>query len=333
MAMVQRERIEIIEYLRGLAAISVMWYHFTGPAGLFEEYGALGAWLGGKGWLGVEVFFVISGFILPFSMHRAHYRLADFGTFVVKRIIRLDPPYLANILLVLFIWYAAGLVPHFEGVSFSLEPVRILCHLGYLNAIVGFGWYNPVYWTLAIEFQYYLLLALSVPLLTHPQAALRWLFPLLLALGGWVLPQRNLVFFWLGLFALGMVTFQMRRGLIQHWQYAVSMAVIAALNVVTYGWTIAVVGLATAVTIAVVRPPKVAWLAFLGMISYSLYLVHLPIGVRFIRLGVRMTDSLTGRFVVLGVSIAMTLWAAYLWYRCFERPAQRWSAAIRYKGE
>ena len=51
------------------------------------------------GWAGVEVFFVISGFIIPFTLWQSGYRLKNYARFILKRIIRLDPPYLLSILL------------------------------------------------------------------------------------------------------------------------------------------------------------------------------------------------------------------------------------------
>ena len=50
--------------------------------------------IGAYGWLGVDVFFVISGFIVPYAMLRAGYTLSAWPTFILKRLIRVEPPYL-----------------------------------------------------------------------------------------------------------------------------------------------------------------------------------------------------------------------------------------------
>ena len=75
-----------VEYLRGLAALSVTWFHLTNTYSLnwVRESGSLG-------WLGVEAFFVISGFIIPYSLHRSGYTLRDFPNFMLRRIVRLEP--------------------------------------------------------------------------------------------------------------------------------------------------------------------------------------------------------------------------------------------------
>jgi len=91
-------RVEIIDSLRGLAAFAVAWVHFTNGGNLIQA-----GWLktsGAYGWLGVEVFFVISGFIIPFSLYHSGYRFpSHVGRFIFKRILRLDPPYLVTIAL------------------------------------------------------------------------------------------------------------------------------------------------------------------------------------------------------------------------------------------
>lgn len=110
------------------------------------------------GWLGVPVFFVISGFVIPYAMYNAGYSLSHFGRFLAKRLIRLDPPYLASILLILLVGILPTFVPGFAGQRPSFPTAQVLAHLGYLNTFLGYQWLNPVYWSLAIEFQYYLLI-------------------------------------------------------------------------------------------------------------------------------------------------------------------------------
>src|SRR6185295_7492339 len=157
-----RSRVEIVEPLRGFAALAVSWYHFTQGGGLMQP-----GWLkstGTYGWLGVEVFFVVSGFVIPFAMNRGQYiASADLGTFLLKRIVRLYPPYLFAIALVLVLWYLSAAIPGFRGTPPSVELVPLILHFGYLNSLLGYPWALPVMWSLAIEFQFYVLVAFAYP--------------------------------------------------------------------------------------------------------------------------------------------------------------------------
>ena len=71
-------------------------YHFTG--GLDRWIKASGA----RGYLGLTIFFVISGLVIPYAMWRGRYRgPADAPAFILKRLTRLKPPYFAAIAITL----------------------------------------------------------------------------------------------------------------------------------------------------------------------------------------------------------------------------------------
>src|ERR1035438_4700620 len=108
-----RRRLGTIDCLRSVAALSVAWFHFTVASGILHSGGLY--YSGLYGWVGVEMFFVISGFIIPYSLYGAGYRNRDFGLFLIKRIARLDPPYFADILLCIALSYAVTLAPGFRG--------------------------------------------------------------------------------------------------------------------------------------------------------------------------------------------------------------------------
>jgi peptidoglycan/LPS O-acetylase OafA/YrhL len=65
----QSDRIVTVDALRGVASLSVAWFHLTQPnpalaPGIIKSSGAYG-------WLGVHIFFVISGFVIPYSLDKA----------------------------------------------------------------------------------------------------------------------------------------------------------------------------------------------------------------------------------------------------------------------
>ena len=109
------DRLAVIDLLRGIAASAVAWFHFTRGNPRFLPEGALRS-SGAYGWLGVEVFFVISGFIIPFALYKEGYQLRlHWKRFIAKRLIRLDPPYLACIVVAVALSYASAATPGFKG--------------------------------------------------------------------------------------------------------------------------------------------------------------------------------------------------------------------------
>ena len=56
-------------------------------------------WIARNGFLGVDIFFVISGFVIALSVSKGAPTFGYFGRFIVRRSIRLDPPYWSSILL------------------------------------------------------------------------------------------------------------------------------------------------------------------------------------------------------------------------------------------
>ncbi len=100
-------------------------------------------------------------------MYRKNYELIDFKYFMAKRLVRIEPPYIISIFLVLFLTYANTLIPWYKGPAFTIDWLNVLGHIGYLNAFTHWPWLNWAYWTLAIEFQSYIIIALLYPLIIN----------------------------------------------------------------------------------------------------------------------------------------------------------------------
>ncbi|HKC62735.1 MAG TPA: acyltransferase, partial [Pyrinomonadaceae bacterium] len=203
------KRIEVLDFLRGIASLAVSLFHFTNTLdpGLLKT-------ITSYGYLGVEVFFVISGFVIPYSLYRGGYKLPQYGKFVLKRVIRLDPPYLVTILLILALGFLSLVLPYAKIGEFHVTATQVFLHLGYLNTFFQYEWLNDVFWTLAIEFQYYLLIGLAYPLLVNRNEALRLGTMALLGALAFVISSPVFVFYYIFLFLMGISTFQFRIGLI-----------------------------------------------------------------------------------------------------------------------
>src|SRR5262249_53278268 len=155
-------------------------------------------------------------------LHRAKYTHRSFFRFLGKRMLRLDPPYLASIAFVLVLGAVAREFPGFLWHLHRIKARELVAHLGYLNGLFAYRWVNNVYWTLAIELQYYLLIALLFPLSERLPKRTVWLFPLMLVLASWLPRPRlggaplrdDLILPYLGVFAIGFLAFQHRIGAI-----------------------------------------------------------------------------------------------------------------------
>lgn len=147
-----------IDGLRFVAIASVVLYHLHGfvwnnrAAGAHDSIAALA----GHGYRGVNLFYVISGFILglPFAAHRLKgdppVRLRRY---FLRRLTRLEPPYVLNLLICFGLLLFAG--------GSSLRS--LLPHLGASLVYLHSQWFgqastiNPVAWTLEVEVQFYCL--------------------------------------------------------------------------------------------------------------------------------------------------------------------------------
>lgn len=326
-------RIRIIQDLRGVAALSVCCYHFFTRNGMFAIPVTTASLSNAAqfGWLGVQIFFVISGFILPYSLFQAGYQASpgNFFRFLWKRLSRLEPPYIISIVFVLAVMSSPHLLPWLGGKAPEVTSAQLLLHLGYLNSVFNKGWYiNPVYWTLGIEFQYYLLIGLLFPLIAGRARWMRasgWAVLLALGFGDHVSALGH----WLFLFMLGFALFQYRAGLIGRVELACAALVVTFCSVETLGKSITLVGLAGFAAMLLVR-----WsnrpLSRLGDLSYSFYLIHLPVGGLVFRLTQPWNGSLVSRLAIVAGAMVASLSVAYALWRWVEQPCQRYAGALRF---
>jgi len=179
-------RIHSVDLLRGVASLAVCYLHltFSLPNRILKSSGTYG-------YLGVQVFFVISGFIIPYALARANYRLRDYCTFVFKRMLRLDPPYLVVIALIIPLGYLSAMTPGFNGPPYHVSLSQVMLHFAYLNAFFKGNWLNPVFWTLAIEFQYYLMVGLLFPLISSRKRIVRYLLFAFLSILAFMLSSKD----------------------------------------------------------------------------------------------------------------------------------------------
>ncbi len=329
---VPKEYIKALDVLRGMAAVSVCFYHFAcGNSSLLPA----GDWLkfcSSFGWLGVQCFFVISGFVIPYAMSKRKFRLKDASRFLYRRAIRIEPPYIVSILLILALNYCSSLAPGFQGKPFEFSLSQLFSHLFYLNSFSGIAWYNPVYWTLGIEFQYYISIALLFPLLNANGKKLRMCSLICIASIGLISDSTEFLIYWLPLFCMGIVVFQYKAQQVNGKELAILVMMFAVMVAYRIGYLQAVVGAVTALLIVRPAPLNSGWVAqrfaMVGTISYSLYLIHVPVGGRVINLGMRLSDSMIFRYGLVFLALAVSLMVAYIFWLIVERPVHELSKRI-----
>ena len=322
-------RLSTVDVLRGLAALSVSWFHFTNGNQAFLADGWLKA-SGTVGWLGVEVFFVMSGFIIPLSLDRGSYALRDYGTFVLKRVIRLDPPYLAALAIILLLGWRSAQLPGFRGAPQDVSAAHVALHLGFVNVFFGYPWLSPVFWTLALELQYYLVIGLLFPLIVARSRLVRALVIALLPATAFAFANDAFLCRWLPLFGIGIAVFERHTGRVTAGTFIALVGWCVICATWTHGPIVAAVALGTGVLLAFATIPAAGAAGWLGAVSYSLYLLHVPIGGRIVNLGERLDVTGGMQLVVLAAAVAASLAAAWLLFILVERPAQRWSSRWKY---
>jgi len=320
-------RIDSLNALRGMAALAVCWFHLV-HFNPWIENGVL-RMSGAYGSLGVDVFFVISGCVIPYALHRSNYQISYYGRFLIKRLLRLCPPYWVTIALVVCVGYLSICVPSFKGEPFHVFARQVLLNLTYTADIFSDQWFIYVFWTLAIEIQYYLLVGLVFFAIAAPHGSIRMAAFALLGALAFLLPSKAFVFHYLFLFILGILTFQHLASIIRMKSYLCLLGLCACGLFFTLGWPATIVGVATSCVITFLSLNN-RLLQFFGDISYSVYLLHLAIYPKVFNLTMRVMSGETGITVSLILSLGLTIAAAYGLYRLVEIPAQRWSSSVRY---
>jgi peptidoglycan/LPS O-acetylase OafA/YrhL len=178
-----RQEIPALTGLRGVAALWVFFYHallFSHRVGSNAQVPT--SWLGGAGYLGVDLFFVLSGFVL---MHRygvanLHVDIRRFGAFLWKRLARIYPVHLVGLALVLVLQIVLGIADlrFLPEERLSLEGLLASLALVHAWSFPVERTWNTVSWSISCEWAAYL--AFPWIALASSVVRSRWLMLLLL---------------------------------------------------------------------------------------------------------------------------------------------------------
>ncbi|HEY1721646.1 MAG TPA: acyltransferase [Magnetospirillaceae bacterium] len=137
---------EGLDALRGFAGLSVLAYHFLREYGLTFHDGDYQAWMDRYGHYGVEIFFIVSGFVMYLTLSRS----PSLRHFVAARITRLAPAFyccLAITTLLLVLHPLADL----PGPTLP----KLAANLTMAPELFGQDAMDWSYWTLGYEFVFY----------------------------------------------------------------------------------------------------------------------------------------------------------------------------------
>ncbi|WP_167740441.1 acyltransferase family protein [Parasedimentitalea huanghaiensis] len=331
---------DFITGLRAVAATMVVMIHTAA----LSEFGAIGQAITSAGKYGVDIFFVISGFTIAKTFTEAR----NYSSYLTRRIMRIVPLYWLAITLAMLLIVVGALPFPYWMQELGSEPnlYNYLMHLSMAsfldykvaNSVLG------VEWTIPIEVFWYVFLP---PLLYFAKTVYRtigafvffhflskFLFGISEDMFGTVLPITWSPAAHGEMFFIGATSFYLRArfkteppagsGL---W-IGGAVALFALALVAGSGRASEALAFSTAILIVCVTPDRAKWVTrpltsrpmlFLGSISYSLYLFHLPIMSLLGELNLLPGFGLAKFMLVYGTTVVVSMAT----YALVEKPTNR----------
>lgn len=325
------KEISVINTLRGIAALVVCLYHFVcTTTDYIENQIILDIFSFGK--KGVQIFFIISGIVIPLSMLKAKYSYKLFSKFISKRFIRIEPPYIAAVALGIIYAVVRNYIPSSNQIDLIPNFKTVILHLGYLIPFFeNTNWISPVFWTLSIEFQYYLILALLIPMIISDKKVLKWIFTIIILALSLFSNQQAFFLYWSAYFGLGIFYILYKYEKYSLYEFIVIMILCSTIVFFNQGLIDLTIGIGTLLVINYFPSFKSKIGNFLGKISYSLYLIHAIIGSAIINYLSHIYKTPLSKLVVILIGLAISIISAYIFWLIIEKPSQKIAQKIKLK--
>ncbi|MEO2019969.1 MAG: acyltransferase [Fuerstiella sp.] len=344
----QYDETNFVTSLRALAAMMVVVIH----TGAFTALGQIGSNITNAGKYGVEIFFVISGFSIAVTFRRA----ASYHTFAIRRAFRIVPLYVFVITSVFMLTRLRVLSENGWLLEFhsSLNAYNYLMHVFFVscldhriaNSILGVEWTIPieVFWYAALP-----LILMKAQSRKHLTIAFVFAIAAILVTKGlaylFVTPHPGLFAKWLPtsygpFFLLGVIAYQLRQTdagrMKTHAQAIVRVCIamsIASLLLGLPGGRL-VFSLSTCLIIGLFEKRRHSVVArilefkpflYLGTISYSVYLTHLPIATFLRQHPFLPEQSALATFLL---TFAVTCGFSTILYLLVEKPTNAWGSKV-----
>jgi peptidoglycan/LPS O-acetylase OafA/YrhL len=296
----ERIRIHFLDGLRGIAILSVVIYHSYGAT--YSSYLPFGDRYSGLypirfGWLGVQLFFLISGFVILMTLEKCR-GLRDFA---LRRWLRLFPAMLVASLIILAFDLEFGVGPYADRSLINLLPGCLFINPSLIKMFTGMNIVSMdgPFWSLYVEVSFYFVFGISF-FLWEWRRAIGVVFALFAicvvsehlasaGYGGHQFAKVAAAMNWLGFihfgwFACGALLYKAySRSHSRTFALALVVGVISVFTTEAVGmdWTTRIALLAVMVIFAVALVSTtfqniLAWrgITFLGFVSYPLYLIH-----------------------------------------------------------
>ena len=331
-------RLATLDLLRVIAALAVVAFHylFRGAAGapLLDVAYPQAAPIAIYGYLGVNLFFLISGFVIAWSAEGR-----DGVSFGIARFTRIYPGFVACLLVTFLVLVAAG------DPRLPATLPQLGANLFILSPALGQPFMDGVYWSIVLELVFYFWVALALLLGVFE----RWKLHLV---AGWlVICVLNEFVLGSGALRLALVTEfgpWFAGGILLHHIHSRGFSVSAALLLaasfllsfamlpITAGWmdeaygvavppaglviaNIAVHGLLVGALLLNDRVPATPLLVTAGALTYPLYLLHQNIGY----VVIARLEPLVGKWPAAALALTGVLLASWCVWRFVEGPLRR----------
>lgn len=290
-------RLAFLDGLRGIAIFLVVSFHYFAQGDAIYGDAFKNIPLIGVGFFGVQLFFMISGYVIFMTLRKCD----SFIQFISRRWVRLTPVLLLSSAIIFFTSMA---IPTFPDELKVLDFVPSLTYINpyFINLLTNLDIrsIDGVFWSLYIEFQFYVLIAILFKIIKDN-------FLVVLALIGtivqflkyfpigilnsdtitsmwWVLLFEHLPWFCVGISAF--LINQNERSHVAFTVLALSSITIAFTDFSTLAYRLTILGIfiIPALWIPFRRVLNLQTLQFLGFISYPFYLLHQSIGKSIIQL-------------------------------------------------
>jgi peptidoglycan/LPS O-acetylase OafA/YrhL len=157
-----------LDGIRAIAALIVLADHLW----RYPEGYVTANYIASSGWLGVDLFFVLSGYLITSILVKDRESPTFFRDFYLRRALRIFPAYYLMLVLLFVVF------PHFSHTpALIAERTKAIWHVLYLsNVIIGIDGWNlgliSIAWSLAVEEQFYLVWPVLVRLCTRQRIAI-----------------------------------------------------------------------------------------------------------------------------------------------------------------